>query len=152
VDGNAVDRGYRALSRRPRPGERESEYAVPRACFGAALDELRQWVDARRTVPGVVRVRFGPAEEAWLAMGQGRETCYLTATVPRGQPFEPLFEALDAVAARYDGRPHWGREYGLRAAALRGRYPRFDDARAVRELVDPFRRFLNPHLQMVFGS
>jgi hypothetical protein len=42
--------------------------------------------------------------------------------------------------------------HGLQAPTLRTRYPRFDDARAVRDRVDPERRFANRHLDRVLGD
>jgi FAD/FMN-containing dehydrogenase len=97
-------------------------------------------------------VRFGAAEDAWLAMGQGRETAYVCATAADVPAAEPFFAALEAVAARYDGRPHWGRRHRLHADALRRRYPRFDDARAVRDRVDPGRVFGNLQLGRLLGT
>ncbi|HEY6797172.1 MAG TPA: FAD-binding protein [Kineosporiaceae bacterium] len=147
-----ADRGYRVFGRRVRPAGRESEFAVPRACFPAVFEELRERLEARDAPTGSVRVRFGAAEDAWLAMGQGRETAYLCASAPAVPAFEPFFGVLELVAARYDGRPHWGRPHRLRADVLRARYPRFDDARVVRDRVDPRRVFSNLHLQRVLGT
>jgi len=147
-----ADRGYRALGRRGRPRGRESEFAVPRACFPAMVEELHERTATATPAGAALRVRFGAAEESWLAMGQGRETAYVCATVPSGRLAGPFLALLEAVAARYDGRPHWGRQHGLRAEVLRARYPRFDDARAVRDRVDPLRLFGNPHLDRVLGA
>jgi len=148
-----TDRSYRVLGLRPGAAVREAEYAVPRACFGAVFEELRDRIEQiRPAVPVTVRLRFGAAEDAWLAMAQGRETCYLAAQAWRDQPYEASFAMFESVAARYDGRPHWGRLHGLQAATLRTRYPRFDDARSVRDRVDPDRRFANLHLHRVLGE
>jgi L-gulonolactone oxidase len=147
-----TDRAHRALAPRPRPVERESEYALPRACFGAAFDEVREQFGAHQHPASSLRVRFGAAEDSWLAMSQGRETCYLSVVASRTQPYERLFTVLESVAARYDGRPHWGRLHALAAGTLRARYPRFDDAVAVRDSVDPQRRFANLHLERILGE
>jgi FAD-linked oxidoreductase len=151
--GSFTDRSYRALGLRRGPAAREAEFAVPRACFGAVFEELRARIDQSRPAPAArLRVRFGAAEDAWLAMSQGRETCYIGAHAWRDQPYEPYFAMLETIASRYDGRPHWGRLHSLQANTLRTRYPRFDDARAVRDGVDPERRFANLHLDRVFGD
>jgi FAD/FMN-containing dehydrogenase len=148
-----TDRPYRALGLRRGPAAREAEYAIPRACFGAVFEELRARMDQSRPAsPARLRVRFGAAEDAWLAMSQGRETCYVGAQAWRDQPYEPDFAMLENIASRYDGRPHWGRLHGLQASTLRTRYPRFDDATAVRDRVDPERRFANLHLERVLGD
>jgi L-gulono-1,4-lactone dehydrogenase len=148
-----ADRGYRVFGRRTRTAGREIEFAVPRACFPAVFDELRERIEALQSAAvGALRVRFGAAEDAWLAMGQGRETAYVCATARDVRASEPFFGVLEAVATRYDGRPHWGRPHRLHADSLRRRYPRFDDARAVRDRVDPARVFGNLHLGRLLGA
>ena len=54
--------------------------------------------------------------------------------------------------ARHGGRPHWGKIHYQDAESLRGLYPRFDDFLAVRDRLDPERRFTNPYLERVLGS
>ncbi len=51
-----------------------------------------------------------------------------------------------------DGRPHWGKLHTLTAADLEQRYPRFGDFLAVRDRLDPHRRFANDHLRRVLGD
>ena len=50
------------------------------------------------------------------------------------------------------GRPHWGKMHTRDAEYLRGVYPRFTDFVAVRDAVDPDRRFGNDYLKQVLGS
>jgi L-gulonolactone oxidase len=66
--------------------------------------------------------------------------------------YEPYFRAVEAIANEVAGRPHWGKLHWLDAAALRERYPHFDDAMAVRDRVDPNRIFSNVYTKQVFGS
>ena len=93
-----ADRGYRVFGRRSRTAE--SEFAVPRACFPAVFDELAERLAAHGVTDGSLRVRFGAAEDAWLAMGQGRETAYLSASSPGGAASATFFGMLETVAAR----------------------------------------------------
>ena len=55
------------------------------------------------------------------------------------------------MLADLDGRPHWGKLHTLDADRLRARYPAFDAVAAVRDRVDPDRRFGTPHLERVLG-
>ena len=64
----------------------------------------------------------------------------------------PLFAAFEAIVAEHEGRPHWGKVHTLGADRLRRLYPRFDDVRAVRDQLDPQRRFGNDHLRHVLGD
>ena len=49
------------------------------------------------------------------------------------------------------GRPHWGKLHSQTAASLAERYPQWERFAAVRERVDPDRRFANAYLERVLG-
>jgi L-gulonolactone oxidase len=51
----------------------------------------------------------------------------------------------------YGGRPHWGKLHFQTAATLRDRYPEWDAFTALRDRLDPGRRFTNPYLDRVLG-
>ena len=50
------------------------------------------------------------------------------------------------------GRPHWGKLHTRGAEYLHGVYPKFADFVALRDELDPARRFSNPYLDQVLGS
>ncbi len=52
----------------------------------------------------------------------------------------------------HDGRPHWGKLHTRDAAYLADAYPRFGEFTAVRERLDPERRFANAYLRRVLGD
>ena len=51
----------------------------------------------------------------------------------------------------YGGRPHWGKLHFQTAATLSERYEEWDRFVAVRDRVDPERRFSNAYLERVLG-
>jgi len=70
----------------------------------------------------------------------------------KGTPFDRYFNAVEKLYDAVGGRPHWGKLHTLGAEQLRQRYPRFDEFVAVRDAVDPERRFGNTYLERVLGS
>jgi len=52
----------------------------------------------------------------------------------------------------HDGRPHWGKLHTRDADWFREAYPRFGDFLAVRDRLDPERRFANAYLRQVLGE
>ncbi len=125
----------------------ESEYAVPRSSVEAVLRELRAWfarTDA--PVPFPVEVRFVGADDVWLSTAHERENAYVAVHQYHRMDAGPLFGAFEAIVAEHAGRPHWGKVHTLGADRLRELYPRFDDFRAVRDRLDPERRFTNEHV------
>ncbi|MFD7652482.1 D-arabinono-1,4-lactone oxidase [Actinosynnema sp. NPDC059797] len=130
----------------------ETEYAVPRAALHDVLRELRALVprlDHGVIVP--VEVRVARADDIWLSTAHGRDTAYVAVHQYLGMPHRQYFDAFERIANAVGGRPHWGKLHSLTADTLRGRYPRFDDFRRVRDEVDPTGKFANDHLVRVLG-
>ena len=69
----------------------------------------------------------------------------------RGMEFESYFRGVEAIMDEYGGRPHWGKRHYQSAATLRSRYPGWDRFRAVRDRLDPERKFDNEYLRRVLG-
>jgi L-gulonolactone oxidase len=129
------------------------EYALPRAELPAVFRELRGLPERLGlTVSFPVEVRVAPADDVPLSTAYGRDTAYIAVHVFRGTSYERYFRAVEALFQDVAGRPHWGKLHTLEAQTLRQRYPRFDDFVAVRERVDPERRFGNAYLEQVLGS
>ena len=131
----------------------ESEYAVPRSSAQAVLAELRAWfARTRAPVPFPVEVRFIGADDVWLSTAHERDNAYVAVHQYHRMDPGPLFAAFEAIVAEHEGRPHWGKVHTLDADRLARLYPRFDDFRAVRDRLDPERRFANEHLRHVLGD
>lgn len=132
---------------------REMEYAVPAENVRSAFDAMRAVVDERGwRISFPVEVRFAAADDRWMSTAHGRESGYIAVhRYWREDPTE-YFEAVEQVMLDHGGRPHWGKMHTLDAAALRERYPRFDDFTALRDRLDPERLFGNPYLERVLGG
>ncbi len=132
---------------------REMEYALPAENVRPAFDALRALVEEngwRISFP--VEVRFAARDDLWLSTAHGRESGYIAVhRYWREDPTE-YFEAVEQIMLGFGGRPHWGKMHTLDAAALRERYPRFDDFVALRDRLDPDRMFQNPYLARVLGE
>ncbi|WP_028922367.1 D-arabinono-1,4-lactone oxidase [Pseudonocardia acaciae] len=147
-----TDRSYRVFCSPRRVRFMEMEYAVPRAAVGDAIAGIRRVTELtgmRVTFP--VEVRFGAADDIPLSMASGRDSAYLAVHMAAGQPYRRYFDEVEAVMSTLDGRPHWGKMHGLGADELRGRYPAFDEFRAVRQRLDPDGVFANEYLDRVLG-
>jgi FAD-linked oxidoreductase len=130
----------------------ESEYAVPRESVLDVLAELRAAVPRLETpVMFPVEIRVAAADDIWLSTAFGRDTAYVAIHQYAGLPYHEYFRTFEAIAAAAGGRPHWGKLHTLGADVLGQRYPRFADFLAIRDEIDPGRRFANPYLEQVFG-
>jgi FAD-linked oxidoreductase len=132
---------------------REMEYALPAENVRPAFEAMRALIDERGwKISFPVEVRFAAADDLWLSTAHGRASGYIAVhRYWREDPAE-YFEAVEQLMLSFGGRPHWGKMHTLDAATLRERYPRFDDFVALRDRLDPERRFQNPYLERVLGE
>jgi FAD-linked oxidoreductase len=147
-----VDRSDRVFTSPRKVRFWEMEYAVPREALPEALNRVRTLVD-RIGVPisFPVEVRVTAPDDAWLSTAHGRETGYIAVHVYKGTPYDAYFSGVEAIAADYGGRPHWGKIHHQRAETLATRYPRWDDFQVVRRRLDPEGRFANTYTERVLG-
>jgi FAD-linked oxidoreductase len=130
----------------------EMEYAVPRAAGPDVVRAVLELVDRRRLpILFPLEVRFAAADDAFLSSAYERDSCYVAVHQYRGMEFETYFRAVDAILDEHGGRPHWGKRHYQSAATLAPRYPEWDRFAAVRDRLDPDRRFANDYTRRVLG-
>ncbi|MBC9730042.1 D-arabinono-1,4-lactone oxidase [Streptomyces sp. TRM68367] len=131
----------------------EMEYAVPREAVVDTLRELKAMVDrSRLRVSFPVEVRTAPADDITLSTASDRDSAYVAVHMFRGTPYQAYFTAAERIFTAHEGRPHWGKVHTRDAAYFSRVYPRFDEFTALRERLDPDRRFQNDYLRRVLGS
>ncbi|GAA0634516.1 D-arabinono-1,4-lactone oxidase [Streptomyces thermocarboxydovorans] len=131
----------------------EMEYAVPREALVDTLRELKAMVDrSPLRVSFPVEVRTAPADDITLSTASGRETAYVAVHMFRGTPFQAYFTAAERIFTAHEGRPHWGKIHTRDAEYLSRVYPRFGEFTALRDRLDPERRFGNAYLRRVLGD
>ena len=147
-----LDRSHRVYANRRTVRFTEMEYGIPREHVGAALERVLALIERRRLPVGFpVEVRVVAPDDALLSTAAGRPTGYVAVHQYRGMEFESYFRGVEAIMDEYGGRPHWGKRHYQSAATLRSRYPGWDRFRAVRDRLDPERKFENEYLRRVLG-
>ncbi|MGI5438207.1 D-arabinono-1,4-lactone oxidase [Streptomyces shenzhenensis] len=130
----------------------EMEYAVPRAALVDTLRELKSMIDrAGLRISFPVEVRTAPADDITLSTASGRDSAYIAIHMFRGTPYQAYFTAAERIFTAHEGRPHWGKVHTRDAAYFAEAYPRFGEFTALRNRLDPDRRFQNDHLRRVLG-
>ncbi len=146
------DAAYRVFTSPRRVRFKEEEYAIPRAALSDVLAEVRALFrrrDWRISFP--IEVRVTPPDEVWLSTAYGRDSAYIAIHVFHATAHEDYFRDVEAVMTSVGGRPHWGKMHTRDAAYLAEVYPRFGDFVALRDRLDPERRFGNDYLTRVLG-
>ena len=96
--------------------------------------------------------RIIEADDTWLSMYSGSRR--VSISVPRkfDASFDQLFNLVEPIFWKYDGRPHWGKVHSLDYWQLKALYPKFNEFAQLRKELDPEGRMLNPHLRELFGA
>ncbi|MFC6354953.1 D-arabinono-1,4-lactone oxidase [Luethyella okanaganae] len=132
---------------------REMEYGLPIAAVPDAVRAVQALIKRRGwRISFPIEVRSAAADELWMSTANGRQTGYIAVhRFFREDPGE-YFRAVEDVMKTHDGRPHWAKMHDRDAESLRASYPHFDDFLAVRDRLDPERRFANAYLRQVLGD
>ncbi|MYS41564.1 FAD-binding protein, partial [Streptomyces sp. SID5998] len=124
--------------------ELQSEYLLPRTHALAALHAVQEIRAAVAPVLQICEVRTVAADAQWLSPSHGRDTVALHFTwIEDTAAVLPAVRRVEAALEPFDPRPHWGKVFTTPAAALRGRYPRLADFRALARELDPAGKFAN---------
>ncbi|KUL37037.1 D-arabinono-1,4-lactone oxidase [Streptomyces regalis] len=131
----------------------EMEYAVPREAVVEMLRELKAMVDrSGLRVSFPVEVRTAPADDITLSTASGRDSAYVAVHMAKGTPYQQYFTAAERIFTAHEGRPHWGKVHTRDAEYFAQVYPRFGEFTALRDRLDPDRRFQNDYLRRVLGA
>ncbi|MEU2894837.1 D-arabinono-1,4-lactone oxidase [Streptomyces sp. NPDC001273] len=131
----------------------EMEYAVPREALVETLRELKAMIDrSPLRVSFPVEVRTAPADDITLSTASGRDTAYIAVHMFKGTPYQGYFTAAERIFTAHEGRPHWGKIHTRDAGYFSRVYPRFEEFTALRDRLDPERRFRNDYLRRVLGT
>jgi FAD-linked oxidoreductase len=129
----------------------EMEYHLPSALGLKALDEVKQLIE--RKFPEVffpIECRFVKADDCWLSPFYKRDTISIAVHRYFDEDYSELFNAIEPIFQKYQGRPHWGKINTFTAEQCAEAYPEFESFKNVRALVDPRNQLLNPYLKSIF--
>ena len=148
-----VDRSYKVFASERRIKFTEMEYAFPREHVAEVVPRVLE-VAARPEHPVAfpIEVRFASGDTPLLSTSHGRDTAYVAVHQDPKLAWEPYFRAVERIMDGYGGRPHWGKRHFQTAQTLAPRYPRWADFIAIRERLDPQRRFANEYVERVLGA
>lgn len=131
----------------------EMEYAVPADLGPDCLREVAAHMrKCGENFLFPLEYRYVAADDIWLSPFYGRDSATISVHQYYRQPYEKLFAGVEAIFARYEGRPHWGKLHTLGPAELSALYPHWDEFQAMRMKLDPKGKFLNGYLRRIFGE
>ena len=147
-----IDASHRVFVSRRLVRFYEMEYALPRAAVPEAVHrvgELARGLPSPVSFP--IEVRVSAADDIPLSTAYGRDTGWIACHVYAGTPYLAYFQGVEAIAADYSGRPHWGKLHFHDYRSLAPLYPEWDRFQRVRSELDPAGTFSNSYTDRVLG-
>ena len=133
----------------PSSGEElQSEYLFPRRHAVEAIEALRALADRIRPILQVSEIRTVAADRLWMSMSYGEDTVAIHFTwKPEPDAVEDVLVQLESSLAPFEARPHWGKLFDGKAAAISPLYERLPDFVRLVEQLDPRGAFRNSWLK-----
>lgn len=118
----------------------QHQFVVPTASAEEAIGQIVDRLDGA-PVPVMLAVlkAMGPGDAGMLSFPM--EGMTLALDVPATEKARTLFEALDRIVTRYDGRVYLAKDATLSQDSFEAMYPEADRFRALREELDPEARW-----------
>ena len=131
--------------------ELQTEYLLPRQAAVPAIEALSGLGELFAPVLQISEIRTVAADEAWLstAYRQDSVALHFTWILDTGAVL-PVIAAVERELVPLGARPHWGKVSGMAPEAVRARYPRWDDFRALARSLDPAGKFRNDFMDGYF--
>jgi len=131
----------------------EMEYEMPYAAGWAALREAIAWIKKKRlpvTFPFEFRAVAG--DDIWLSPMNNGPCLSISMHQYAKMDWRQVLGAAEPIFRAHAGRPHWAKRHTLSRAEVDALYPQAERFREVRARSDREGKFLNRHLEPLFGQ
>lgn len=134
------------------PLHREVEWAFDVKYAKELLRDYRQLIESSgHLINFIQEIRFTKADEYALSGCYGRDTIWLGAYNADNRGWGELMNDFETLAKKYNGRPHWGKEFTVDTTYLQSVYPQWQAFDSLRRQLDPQGKFENAFIKQLFG-
>lgn len=129
----------------PSSGEElQTEYFVPRSQAYQAIRAVETLHDRITPHLFTTELRTIAADPLWMSMAYQRDSLAIHFTWKREWPeVQKILPLIETKLAPFHPRPHWAKLFTLKAAQLRGVYPKMNEFKALVQQYDPNGKFRN---------
>ncbi len=148
---NRIEKSYKVFNVPEPPLHREVEWAFDISIAKELLLEYTQMINASaHRINFIQEIRFTKADDYALSPCYQRHTIWLGAYNADNFGWKELMNDFEQLAKRYNGRPHWGKEFSCNNEYFKAVYPKLDDFKMLRSQVDPDGKFINEYISKIF--
>ena len=138
----------------PSSGEEvQSEYLLPRARAGEAVEAMLRLGHLMRPVLQVSELRTVASDDLWLSPSYAQDSVGFHFTWTKdADAVAPVVSVIEDELIPLGGRPHWGKVFSVGPEATRGCYERAADFDRLLAQHDPAGKFRNDFINRFFPA
>lgn len=147
-----IEKSYRVFNVPEPPVHREVEWAFDVKVAKELLREYTSFINAsNHRINFIQEIRFTKSDNYALSPCYGRDTIWLGAYNADNFGWKELMSDFEELAVKYNGRPHWGKEFGISAEYLKEQYPMLTAFNNIRVQFDPTGKLENEFVCRTFS-
>jgi L-gulonolactone oxidase len=147
-----IEKSYKVFNVPEPPLHRETEWGFDVSQAKDLLREYKQMIEhSQHRMNFIQEIRFTKADDFALSPCYGRDTIWLGAYNADNFGWNELLKDFEILARKYNGRPHWGKEFTRDKDYLQSAYPKFEAFNSLRKEFDPDGKFENDYIRKIFS-
>ncbi len=146
-----IEKSYKVFNVPEPPIHRETEWAFDAKRAKEILSAYKQYlVESTFNFSFVQEIRFTKSDNFWLSPSHKRDSLWIGFYNYEHENWEEAMPFHEEFARKFDGRPHWGKEFSIDRDYLQKQYEKFGDFIKVKNEFDPDGKFENEFIQQIF--
>ncbi|MFN8285980.1 MAG: D-arabinono-1,4-lactone oxidase [Chitinophagales bacterium] len=150
---NRIEKSHKVFIVPEPPLHRETEWAFDLSVAKDLLREYKNTINnSNHRINFIQEIRFTKGDNFALSPCYQRNSIWLGVYNMDDFGWNELLTDFEQIARKYNGRPHWGKEFTVDVPYLKQQYPKFSDFNRLRKELDPNGKFENDYIQKLFGA
>jgi hypothetical protein len=148
---NRIEKSFMVFNVPEPPRHRETEWAFDVTNVKEILQSYQKlFTETHFTFNFIQEIRFTKGDDFWLSECYQRDTIWIGAYNHEDKQWNDILQTFEEFAKKYNGRPHWGKEFYVRKEYLETKYPKYKEFIEMRRQLDPEGKFLNKLTEELF--
>ncbi len=149
---NRIEKSYKVFNVPEPPLHRETEWAFDITQAKSLLREYNNMINASaHRINFIQEIRFTKADDFALSPCYQRDTLWLGVYNADNFGWNELLADFEVMAQRYNGKPHWGKEFkSVNKEFFQRAYPLLANFNLLRQNFDPGNKFANDFILKIF--
>jgi L-gulonolactone oxidase len=146
-----IEKSYRVFNVPEPPLHRETEWAFDAQRAKEILKAYKEHLlTSKFNFNFIQEIRFTKGDDFYLSPAYKRDSLWIGFYNYEHENWPELLPFHEEFARRFDGRPHWGKEFTIDRDYLRNQYKKFDDFILLKNEFDGKGKFENEFMARLF--